>query len=103
MSTEQRPGQRTLAVRGVVDFMSAPDVQKQGVDMLADDAVERLVIDLSGITFIDSSGLSVLVYLKGRCDERGIDLLLRDVPPRARTLIDSLGLSAYFELGDASS
>jgi len=71
-------------------------LQQRGV--LADDAVEQLVIDLSGITFIDSSGLSVLVYLKGRCDERGIDLLLRDVPLRARTLIDSLGLSTYFKL-----
>ena len=98
MSTDEDPGSRTIHVRGVVDFMSAPEVQQQGVDALADDAVEQLVVDLSGITFIDSSGLSVLVYLKGRCDERGIDLSLRDVPTRARTLIDSLGLSTYFEL-----
>jgi anti-anti-sigma factor len=87
-----------LDVRGVVDFMSAPEVQQQGVDLLADEAVELLVIDLAGVTFIDSSGLSVLVYLKGRCDERGIELSLRNVPTRARTLIDSLGLSTYFEL-----
>lgn len=98
MSSDQPVGQRTLDVQGVVDFVSAPEVQQRGVDVLADDALERLVIDLSGITFIDSSGLSVLVYLKGRCDERGIELLLRDVPTRARTLIDSLGLSTYFEL-----
>lgn len=98
MATEQPPGQRTLDVRGVVDFMSAPEVQQQGVDLLADEAVELLVIDLAGVTFIDSSGLSVLVYLKGRCDERGIELSLRNVPTRARTLIDSLGLSTYFEL-----
>ena len=98
MATEQHPGQRTLDVRGVVDFMSAPEVQQQGVDLLSDEGVEQLVINLSDVTFIDSSGLSVLVYLKGRCDERGIELSLRNVPPRARTLIDSLGLSTYFEL-----
>ncbi len=98
MTSEQDSTERTLQMRGVVDFLSAPDVQKQGVDLLSAQGVKRLVIDLSGITFIDSSGLSVLVYLKGRCDERGVDLTMQAVPPRARALIDSLGLSTYFEL-----
>jgi anti-sigma B factor antagonist len=89
-----------MRVTGVVDFMSAPDVQRQAVELLGGDGVGRLDIDLSGVTFIDSSGLSVLVYLKGRCDERKVALTLHDVPPRARALIDSLGLSAYFELPD---
>ena len=53
---------------------------------------------MAGLTFIDSSGLSLLVYLKGRCDERKVELRLQSVPARARGLIDSLGLSAYFEL-----
>lgn len=87
-----------LRVQGVVDFMSAPDLQRDGVELLTRPDVQSLVIDLSAVTFIDSSGLSVLVYLKGRCDERAMPLTLRDVPPRARTLIDSLGLSTYFDL-----
>lgn len=89
---------RVLPVTGVVDFMSAPDVQRDGVELLTTDGVRRLEIDLSGVTFIDSSGLSVLVYLKGRCDERQVALVLRGVPPRARGLIDSLGLGTYFDL-----
>jgi anti-anti-sigma factor len=98
VTSEQDSTERTLQMRGVVDFLSAPDVQKQGVELLSEPGLKRLVIDLSGITFIDSSGLSVLVYLKGRCDERGVDLTMHEVPPRARALIDSLGLSTYFEL-----
>jgi anti-anti-sigma factor len=90
---------RTLQVTEVVDFMSAPEVQRAAIELLtADDDVQRLEIDLSEVTFIDSSGLSVLVYLKGRCDERRVALELQGVPPRARALIDSLGLSTYFEL-----
>ena len=96
MAAEQTT--RTLQVTGVVDFMSAPDVQRQAIELLTGDDVQRLLIDLSGVTFIDSSGLSVLVYLKGRCDERRVALVLPGVLPRARALIDSLGLSAYFEL-----
>ncbi len=96
MAAEQTT--RTLQVTGVVDFMSAPDIQRQAIELLTGADIDRLDIDLSGVTFIDSSGLSVLVYLKGRCDERQVTLVLLGVPPRARTLIDSLGLSAYFEL-----
>ena len=92
------PTTRTLQITGVVDFMSAPDIQRQAIELLTGSDIDRLDIDLSGVTFIDSSGLSVLVYLKGRCDERRVTLVLQGVPPRARTLIDSLGLSAYFEL-----
>jgi len=91
-------GERTLRVEGVVDFLSAPDMQRSGVAVLTDPGVTALTIDLGGVTFIDSSGLSVLVYLRGRCDERGVELRLRNVPSRARSLIDSLGLSTYFEL-----
>ena len=90
--------QRTLSFDGVVDFLSAPAIQTHGVELISDDGVQVLVVDMSGLTFIDSSGLSLLVYLKGRCDERHIELELRSVPARARGLIDSLGLSAYFEL-----
>jgi anti-anti-sigma factor len=92
------PTERTLRVEGVVDFLSAPDMQRSGVEVLTDPGVTALTIDLGAVTFIDSSGLSVLVYLRGRCDERGVELRLRNVPSRARSLIDSLGLSTYFEL-----
>lgn len=50
-------------MRGVVDFLSAPEVQKHGVDLLSDHELERLVIDLLGITFIDSLGLSTYFEL----------------------------------------
>ena len=88
----------TLEFDGVVDFVTAPDIQQRGIDLLATRGLQTLVADLSRVTFIDSSGLSLLVYLKGRCDERGVQLALEHVPRRARTLIDSLGLGAYFEL-----
>jgi anti-anti-sigma factor len=98
VAADRDPAIETLPVDGVVDFVSAPEVQRAGVELLSGPGVTGLVVDLSGVTFIDSSGLSVLVYLKGRCDERGIDLMLEGLPPRARTLIDSLGLSTYFDL-----
>lgn len=96
--SDDGPGARTLRFDGVVDFLSAPTMQEKALGLLTEPDITHLVVDMTGLTFIDSSGLSLLVYLKGRCDERGIDIALRAVPPRARGLIDSLGLSAYFDL-----
>lgn len=91
-------GAATLEFDGVVDFVTAPEIQRRGVDLMSREQLQTLVADLANVTFIDSSGLSLLVYLKGRCDERGVQLELRHVPRRARALIDSLGLGAYFDL-----
>jgi anti-anti-sigma factor len=88
----------TLEFDGVVDFVTAPEIQQRGVDLMSTPDLHTLIADLARVTFIDSSGLSLLVYLKGRCDERGVQLELRHVPRRARALIDSLGLGAYFDL-----
>jgi anti-sigma B factor antagonist len=93
-----RPPAATLEFDGVVDFVTAPEIQQRGVELMATPGLHTLVADLAKVTFIDSSGLSLLVYLKGRCDERGVQLELQHVPRRARALIDSLGLGAYFAL-----
>ena len=50
----------------------------------ADDAVERLILDLSGVEFIDSAGLGVLMILYGNMQVRGGQLRL--VAPVARVL-----------------
>jgi anti-sigma B factor antagonist len=50
----------------------------------ADNGVERLILDLSGIEFIDSAGLGALMILYGNMKLRGGQL--RVVSPGARVL-----------------
>jgi anti-anti-sigma factor len=49
-----------------------------------DNGVERLILDLSGVEFIDSAGLGVLMILYGNMKVRGGQLRL--VAPAARVL-----------------
>ncbi|HEV3352813.1 MAG TPA: STAS domain-containing protein [Acidimicrobiales bacterium] len=53
-------GTAVVAVRGEVDLYTAPQVWET-IDKAIAGAPEELVIDLSDVTFLDSSGLSVLV------------------------------------------
>jgi anti-sigma B factor antagonist len=53
-------GTAVVSVRGEVDLYTAPYLWAEIDDVIAE-SPDRLVIDLSNVTFIDSSGLSVLV------------------------------------------
>lgn len=56
-SVEERNGVRVILLRGELDVATARKLA-DGLSALEDSPV---VIDLSGLTFIDSSGISVLV------------------------------------------
>jgi len=58
-----------------------------------------LVIDVEGVTFIDSSGLRVLLDLRSRVEPAGVTL--RAAPRSVRRLLELTGLSDSFLLEDA--
>jgi anti-sigma B factor antagonist len=53
-------GWDVLDVAGEVDLSTAPELRSR-IEGLADDGCRRLVVDLADVSFMDSSGLSVLV------------------------------------------
>lgn len=66
---------RIVAVRGEVDLYTSPQL-RSAIDRLVEDGAVRVLVDLSGVSFMDSSGLGVLVGSLKRSRERGGDLAL---------------------------
>ena len=64
-----------VAVTGEIDLFTAPEF-KQRMSDLIDAGRSRLVVDLSGTTFIDSSSLGVLIGAHRRLKLRGGALLV---------------------------
>ena len=58
-----------MAVTGEIDLFTAPEF-KQHLSQPIDDGVDRLIVDLSGTTFIDSSSLGVLIGAHRRLTQR---------------------------------
>lgn len=85
-------GVRHVHVSGELDLASIEEL-KQHLDGCADG--ERLVVDTTGLTFIDSTGLGALV---GARNERGPDLFQVIPGPATRRLFDLAGLQRHFGL-----
>jgi anti-sigma B factor antagonist len=70
-----------LAVDGEVDMASAPELRAALIDLL-DKGATSLVLDLAGVSFMDSSGLGTLVGVLKRVRERDGSMRLAS-PTRA--------------------
>ena len=74
-----------LAVAGEVDLVSAPQLLAALRDALA--SGRPVVVDLGAVTFLDSSGLNVLIEAHKRAEELTTVMALRSVPPRIQKLL----------------
>jgi anti-sigma B factor antagonist len=81
-----------IFVAGDLDFHTAPDLRKE-ILTLFNEGVNRLVLDVSQLDFIDSSGLSVIIAGFKRFKERDGELILRSLTDRTRRVLEVSGLN----------
>jgi anti-sigma B factor antagonist len=60
----------TVTLVGEMDFLTAPTLEAKVVQLCAAGAGE-IVLDLTGLSFIDSRGLMAILLSKKRCESRG--------------------------------
>lgn len=75
-----------LALSGRLDVHTAADV-RLALDGHVTAGCHELVLDLSGLTALDATGLGVLVAGHRRSQRAGRVLVLRDVPPPVQRLL----------------
>ena len=93
-----------VTVRGQLDIDSAA-VLTTTLDQVLGRPVPRIVVDLSGVEFCDSTGLSAFVAGHRRATAAGGWVRLAAANPWLTQLLDTVGLShrldVYPEVGDA--
>lgn len=81
----------TLAVCGELDLASRPEFA-EAVERIDTTALEGIALDLSAVTFLDSTGIHAVVALHERCQERDVALRIVPGPSRVQRVFSLCGL-----------
>ncbi|HWC33117.1 MAG TPA: STAS domain-containing protein [Actinomycetota bacterium] len=88
-----------LALEGEIDLYTAPKLKEQISELVATDRAQ-LVVDLSRVEFLDSTGLGVLIGGLKRAREKGGELALAGATEPVRKVLSITGLDKVFPLHD---
>jgi len=87
-----------VTVSGEIDLYTAPRLHSELAALLAEGMPARVVIDMSGVEFCDSTGMNVLLSCLRRARERGGELEIADPKPAVRKILQVTGLDSVFTL-----
>jgi anti-sigma B factor antagonist len=92
---DSESGLPVLRAWGEIDVASAPDFHASLYEVIGQDA-DTIVVDLSDVSFIDSTGLGVLVGAETQAREEGKGLRLVVTQPQILRLLELTGLDEVF-------
>ena len=87
-----------VTICGEIDLYTAPRLHSELVGLLAEGMPPRVVIDMSGVEFCDSTGMNVLLSCLRRARERGGELEIAAPKPAVRKILQVTGLDSVFTL-----
>lgn len=86
-----------VSASGEIDVATAPPLRDR-LQALTTAGQSTVVVDLAGVTFLDSTALGVLVGALKRCRESGGDLPLVIEEPRILKVFEITGLTGVFPI-----
>lgn len=90
-----------LAITGELDLASSPSLETELKRVFDADNTELLILDLSELEFMDSTGLSVLVRAHQRAQEAGARFGLIQGRPQVQRLLSLTGVSERMRIADS--
>lgn len=92
-----REGVAIIALSGEADVYTSPTIKQQIVDLL-NNGTTKLIVDLTNVEYLDSTGLGVLIGGLKRARERDGDLKLICDNVRILRIFEITGLTKIFDI-----
>ena len=87
-----REGAVTITLSGEIDHHGARAMMRELEDAISTLLPRRLTLDLSGVTFMDSSGIAVLLRAQRQMEQLGGSLRVTAIPTQPRRVLDAAGV-----------
>ena len=89
-----------VGLSGEIIMDVVPDLKDEIERHVLETGKTDLVADLGHVTFMDSSGVGLLLGTRRFCQEQGKAFRLRNPSPPIKKLLDMLRLTDYFTAGN---
>jgi anti-sigma B factor antagonist len=91
------PTANVFTPEGAIDLHVSPEL-RASLRAIIDEKPKRLVVDLSRVPYVDSSGIAVLIGAMQSLDLEGGVFLLAGAQETVMTILESAKLDKYFRL-----
>ncbi len=91
-----------IRLSGEIDIYTAQDFQKP-VEALIEEGVETIRLDMTDLTYIDSTAIGILIELKKASQEAGIDLVIVNPRKNIRKLLELTGVNKILKITKGDS
>lgn len=98
ISVQTQNGITTAFLSGEIDHHGARDMTAQLEETISTLLPMHMVLDLSDVTFMDSSGIAVLLRTHRQLARHGGTLRVVSIPTQPRKVLDAAGLGRIITL-----
>jgi anti-anti-sigma factor len=102
LTVKRRAEDVVLTLRGELD-LAAKEHYEQELEKLEDDGLERLIIDLRALTFMDSTGINLLLRTLRDSEENGFTVTVVQGSGQVPALLEATGVAEQLPLVDESA
>jgi len=93
-------GNATLALSGQFDFNAYYEFKPYQTKALETPGIQRIILDLASLDYLDSAALGTLLLLRERASERNIEVVLRGARGVVREIMDIAHFERMFRFID---
>ncbi len=98
VSTRRVENALVIDLKGHVDLFSSRDMRSAILDAINEGTVQRVAINLTGVSYIDSSGIASLVEGLQLARSKKCRLVLFGLQPDARKVLELARLDRVFDI-----
>ncbi len=91
--TERDGDGATVRIQGDLDMGGTLRLEQELTRLMERDRVHQLTLDLRGVTFIDSTGLGLVINTEQSARQEGVVLQLVQGPPEVHKVFQMVGLA----------
>ncbi len=85
-----------IKLKGKITFENTGEIRAKMKEILKKDDIKHLVIDMEEVSFVDSSGLGLLVSIKNTMIRKECTFSMVNLSDTVRKIMKQTGLDRYF-------